>query len=75
MRFATGITLSGIIGLILVEVFKIVGPWVKVWLLGILGIAVKVLLIGFVLLLLATVVGVAFFFYKMGQKSHVDGRT
>lgn len=69
MRFAAGITLSGIIGLIVLEVFKIIGPWVKSWVLAILAIAVKVVLIGLVLLFVITLVGVGVFFYKRGRRA------
>jgi hypothetical protein len=69
MRLAAGITVSGIIGLILLEVFKIIGPWVKAWVLGLLGIALKVVLIGMVLLLVLTFIGIAIFFYKRGEKA------
>jgi hypothetical protein len=73
MKFAAGITVSGIIGLIILEIFKIIGPWVKAWVLGVLAIALKVVLIGLVLLFVLTLVGVGVFFYKRGQKAGAGG--
>lgn len=71
MKFAAGITVSGIIGLIVLEIFKIIGPWLKAWVLGALAIVLKVVLVGAVLLFALTLVGVGIFFYQRGKRAGV----
>ena len=72
MRFAAGITLSGIGGLILLEVYKLIGPWVQGMVLGILVFVLKAVLILLVLFFAATVLGVGFYFYKRGERAGVE---
>ncbi len=72
MRFAAGITASGVLTLILLELFKIIGPSVQGWVLGILALALKTILVGLVLAVAATVIGVGIFMYRRGKKASVE---
>jgi hypothetical protein len=69
MRFAAGLTASGIIGLILLELFKLVAPVLKGWVVGILAVVLKVAAVVFALLAVALVVGIAVFFYQRGKRA------
>lgn len=69
MRFAAGITVSGIIGLLIMELMKAIGPSLVSWTVGVLGFLLKVALIGLFLLAVLTLVGVAVFFYRKGQRA------
>ena len=72
MKFAAGLTVSGVIGFIVLEALKMLMPTVTTWVMGILIIALKIVLIGFVLLLAASVIGIGIFVYKRGQKAGVE---
>jgi uncharacterized membrane protein YobD (UPF0266 family) len=69
MRFAAGITVSGIIGLLIMELVKAIGPSIVNWIVGVLALLLKVALIGLFLLAVLIVIGVAVFFYRRGQRA------
>lgn len=69
MRFAAGITVTGIISLIVIEALKLIVPTLAVWLVAALTVLLKVLAIAVVLTLAAGAVGVGFFVYKRTQRS------
>ena len=69
MRFAAGVTVTGILGFLLLEALKIVMVPVTAWIMGLLAIALKIFLIG---LVLAVVVGLGIFFYKRQQKAAAE---
>ena len=72
MKFAAGLTVSGIIGFIILEALKLIMPAITVWVLGILAIALKILLVGIGLVLAAGAIGLAFFLYKRSQRSRAE---
>ena len=72
MKFAAGLTLTGIIGFIITEALKLLVPTVTVWVMGLLAFALKVLLIGFALVAAAAVIGLGFFLYKRAQKAEAE---
>ena len=72
MRFAAGITITGIISLIVIEALKLIVPTLAVWLVAALTILLKVLAIAVVLILVSAVLGVGIFVYKRTQKNRVE---
>jgi len=73
MKFAAGLTVSGIIGFIILEALKLVLPAVTAWIISILAIALKILLIGVGLVLAAGAIGLAFFLYRRSQRRRAEG--
>ena len=69
MKFAAGLTVSGVIGFIVLEVLKFILPTLAAAIVGFLAIALKVILIGFVLMIVAGGLGLAYFLYKRAQSS------
>lgn len=65
MRFAAGLTVTGIIGFLLLEALKILMVPIAAWVMGLLALALKI-----VLLVLGTlaVLGVGFFLYRRSQR-------
>ena len=72
MRFAAGLTVTGILGFLLMEALKVIMVPVTAWVMGLLVIVVKIVLILLVVLILAAVVGVGVFLYKRGQKAAAE---
>ncbi|MBT8397378.1 MAG: hypothetical protein KJN92_10445 [Gemmatimonadetes bacterium] len=72
MRFAAGLTVTGVLSLLLLEALKVVLIPVSAWLLGVLVVLVKAVLIALVLLVAAAVIGGGVWLYKRGQKSSVE---
>ena len=72
MKFAAGVTVTGILGLLLMEALKIVMVPVAGWVLGLLVILLKVLLIGGVILVVGLLVAVGVFVYKRLKKSPLE---
>lgn len=66
MRFAAGLTATGIIGFLLLEALKILMVPITAWVMGLLALALKVLLVG---LGLATALGLGIFFYRRSKKA------
>ena len=69
MRFAAGLTATGIIGWLLLEALKILMVPITAWVMGLLAMALKIALItaGVV-----TAVGVGVFFYRRSKRSRAD---
>lgn len=72
MKFAAGLTVSGIIGFVLLEVLKFLLPSLAAWLLAVLTFLLKVLLLGIGLAVLVTMVGIGIFLYKRANRSKVE---
>ncbi len=66
MKFAAGLTASGIIGFLLLEALKILMVPITAWVMGLLAIALKIVL---VTLGAAAALGVGVFFYRRSQKA------
>ncbi len=71
-KFAAGLTVSGILGFLLLEALKIVMVPVGAWLMGLLVIVVKVVLVVLVILVAAAVIGVGIWIYKRGQRASAE---
>ena len=69
MKFAAGLTVTGILGFLLLEALKIIMVPVTAWLMGLLVIALKIALIG---LVLVVVIGVGIFLYRRQQKAAAE---
>lgn len=72
MKFAAGLTVSGIVGFLLLEALKIVMVPVSAWVLGMLVVLVKIVLVALVVLMAAGVIGVGVWIYRRGQKASVE---
>jgi len=72
MRFAAGLTVTGIVGFLLLEALKILMVPVTAWVMGLLAVALKVVLVVLALLLAGIVVGVGVFFYRRSQKAAAE---
>jgi len=69
MRFAAGLTASGIIGFLLLEALKILMVPITAWVMGLLALALKILLIS---MGLAAALGVGFFFYRRSRNAEAE---
>jgi hypothetical protein len=65
MKFAAGITISGIIGFLLLEALKILMIPITAWVMGLLALALKIVL---VVLGIGAALGVGFYFLRRSQK-------
>ena len=65
MKFAAGLTVTGILSFIILEALKIIMVPVTTWVLGLLVLAIKLVL---VVMVLGLVIGVGVFLYKRQQK-------
>jgi len=72
MKFAAGVTVTGILGFLLLEALKIVLVPMAGWMVGLLVILLKVLLIGGVLLAVGVLVGVGVFIFRRVKKSTAE---
>jgi len=72
MKFAAGLTVSGIVGFLLLEALKIIMVPVTAWVMGLLAVLLKFVLIGLFLLFVGVVIGVGVFFYRRQQKASVE---
>jgi hypothetical protein len=68
MRFAAGLTVSGILGFLLLEALKIVMVPVTAWIMGLLALVLKIVLVGLGLMAVGIVVAVAVFVYRRTQR-------
>lgn len=66
MRFAAGLTASGILGFLLLEALKILMVPITAWVMGLLALALKILLVSLGVL---TAVGVGVFFYRRSRRA------
>lgn len=65
MRLAAGLTVSGIIGFLLLEALKMLMAPITAWVMVLLAMALKILLVA---LGLATALGVGVFFYRRSKR-------
>jgi hypothetical protein len=65
MKFAAGLTVTGILSFIILEALKIIMVPVTTWVLGLLVLAIKFVLI---VVVLGLVIGVGVYLYKRQQK-------
>jgi len=72
MRFAAGLTVTGILGFLLLEALKIIMVPVTAWVMGLLVIALKLVLFALFVLVVGVVIGVGVFFYKRHQKAAAE---
>lgn len=66
MKLAAGLTVSGIIGFLLLEALKILMVPITAWVMGLLALALKILL---VVAGIALALGVGVFFLRRSQKA------
>jgi hypothetical protein len=66
MRFAAGLTASGVIGFLLLEALKILMVPITAWVMGLLALALKILLIS---LGAVAAVGVGVFMYRRSRRA------
>lgn len=69
MRFAAGLTASGIIGFLLLEALKILMVPITAWVMGLLAMALKVLL---ATLGVAAAIGVGVFMYRRSRSAEAE---
>lgn len=72
MKFAAGITISGIISFILLEVAKLLMPAIAAGIMAFVVLVLKAILIIFVIALAALAIGVGVFFYKRANRNRVE---
>ena len=72
MKFAAGLTVTGIVGLLLMEALKIIMVPVSAWLLSVLVVVVKFVLILLAILAAAGVIGVGVWIYRRGKKASAE---
>lgn len=65
MRLAAGLTVSGIIGFLLLEALKMLMAPITAWVMALLAMALKIVLVA---LGLAAAVGVGVFFYRRSKR-------
>ena len=66
MRFAAGLTASGIIGFLLLEALKILMVPITAWVMGLLALALKIVL---VVIGLTAALGVGLFFLRRSMRA------
>jgi len=69
MKFAAGLTVTGVLGFLLLEALKIIMVPVTAWIMGLLVVALKIFLI---VIALGIAVGVGIFIYKRQQKAAAE---
>ena len=72
MRFAAGLTITGILSFLLLEALKIIMVPVTAWVMALLAIVLKIVLIALFVLAVGIVIGIAVFFYKRQQKAAAE---
>jgi len=72
MRFAAGLTVTGILGFLLLEALKIIMVPVTAWVMGLLVIALKLVLFALFVLVVGVVIGVGVFFYTRQQNATAE---
>ena len=66
MKLAAGLTVTGVIGFILLEALKMLMVPITIWVMGLLALALKILLVA---LGLGAAVGVGVFFIRRSMKA------
>ena len=69
MRFAAGLTATGVIGWLLLEALKILMVPVTAWFMGLLAVALKIALMA---LAVGAALGVGVFFFRRARKAQVE---
>ena len=69
MRFAAGLTATGIIGWLLLEALKILMVPITAWIMGLLAMALKIVLIT---LGVAAAIGIGFFVYRRSKQAEAE---
>ena len=69
MKFAAGLTITGIVSFLLLEALKIIMVPVTVWVMGLLAVALKIVLIALFVLAVGIAIAVGVFFYNRHQKA------
>lgn len=72
MKFAAGLTVSGILGFLLLEALKIIMVPVTAWVLGLLAIALKIILIALFVLVVGVAIAVGVYFYNRQQRAAAE---
>lgn len=72
MRFAAGLTATGIIGFLLLEALKILMVPITAWVMGLLAMALKVLLLGLAVVAAVGAVGLGVYVYRRTQRADAD---
>jgi hypothetical protein len=72
MKFAAGLTVSGILGFVLYEVLKLIVPPLASWGLGVLLLVLKILLILVALAVGACVLGIVVFLVKRMKRTRAE---
>jgi len=69
MKFTAGLTVTGIIGFLLIEALKILLPPVTTWLVGVLLVVLKIALVVLGLLVAIVAIGVGAYVYKRTRRT------
>lgn len=72
MRFAAGLTATGIIGFLLLEALKILMVPITAWVMGLLAMALKILLVGLAVAVAVGAVGLGVYVYRRTQRAGAD---
>ena len=72
MRFAAGLTVSGIVGFLILEALKLVVPTLAAWIIAVLAFLFKAILIGLGLLAAVVVIGIAIYVYKRMNRRNAE---
>jgi hypothetical protein len=72
MKFAAGLTVTGILGFLLMEALKIIMVPVTAWVMTLLVFALKALLVVLALGVVGVVIAVGVFIYKRGQRTAAE---
>jgi len=72
MRFAAGLTATGIIGFLLLEALKILMVPITAWVMGLLAMALKILLVGLAVVAALGAVGLGVYVYRRTQRASAD---
>lgn len=72
MRFAAGLTATGIIGFLLLEALKILMVPITAWVMGLLAMALKILLVGLAVAVAVGAVGLGIYVYRRTQRAGAD---
>ena len=72
MRFAAGLTVSGIVGFLFLELLKLILPTLATWTLGVLAVVVKVVLVAVALTVGLGVLALLLFLYRRSEKARAE---
>ena len=72
MRFAAGLTATGVIGWLLLEALKILMIPVTAWVMGLLAAALKIALMA---LTVGAALGLGVFFFRLSRKAQAEAES